>query len=392
MEHGCPTHRLEQVVVMTAELHEVRAEVFAVPTGLWMSLNLPNGEVNTRMLRVHTWTVDLGALSAADEVFNEVMDRRLSLQAGCDRLAELRAARRGPGPWGAALAGLVASASASLLFGGRWLEALAGGVLGGTALALGAWLGRNRSTRLLMDFAFGALAGFGSGGVVLLAESLSLPVEPKAVLLSGLIVFVPGLTLTAGLSELAHKNLVSGTARLLDAIVVLLLLLSGVAGALAILPPVGASALPHAQLDPLMLLGLQSAAILCAGGGFLALFAVPRGQWVWVLLGCLLAFGGERLGSTLLKHAAAGAFAGTLCLGLYANMLARIRQRPAQVFLVPGLVLLVPGAFGFISFGQLLRGEVAGGVSGVFTTLVVASALVLGLLVANAALPSRKVL
>lgn len=392
LEHGCSTHRLEEVIELTANLYGVQAEVFAVPTGVWMSLVWPDGEVRTRMMRVHRWTVDLGALTAADRTFNEVLAGELDLLGGYERLTALRAAPKRVNDWWGALAGSVASGAAAVLFGGGWLEAIAGALLGGLALVIGAVLGRRRSTRLLMDFFFGVLTGCGAGGVMLLAAHHGLPVQPKAVFLGGLIVFVPGLTLTAGLSELAHKNLVSGTARLLDAIVVLLLLLSGVAGALALLPPVGLEAIPRPVLPSWQIWLSQGFAILLAGGAFLALFSVPRPQWLWALLGCFVAWLGEKMGASMLTHPAAGAFSATLCLGVYANALARIKDRPSQVYLMPGLILLVPGAFGFISFSQLLRGEVAGGVSGIFTTLVLSSALVLGLLVANAALSPRKLL
>lgn len=183
----------------------------------------------------------------------------------------------------------------------------------------------------------------------------------------------------------------SGTARLMDAIMVLLLLLSGVAGALALLPTISLEAtIPEGPQWWRLL--TQGVAVLVAGRAFLILFAVPRAQALWAMFGCLLAWAASWLGARYGGHPGAGAFVGTLALGLYANALARWKDRPAQVFLLPGLVLLVPGAFGFLSFEQLLRGEVAGGVSGVFMTMVLASSLVLGVLVSNAALPPRKAL
>jgi uncharacterized membrane protein YjjB (DUF3815 family) len=59
---------------------------------------------------------------------------------------------------------------------------------------------------------------------------------------------------------------------------------------------------------------------------------------------------------------------------------------------VPGLMLLVPGSVGFRSLASLLERDVVAGVDTAFSMLMVAVALVAGLLSANALVPPRKVL
>jgi uncharacterized membrane protein YjjB (DUF3815 family) len=83
-------------------------------------------------------------------------------------------------------------------------------------------------------------------------------------------------------------------------------------------------------------------------------------------------------------------FFGALATGLYANACARWTRRPAQLFLVPGMVLLVPGMFGFMSFGRLFTGDIEAGAAGAFQTLMVGAALATGIVAANTTLPPRK--
>ena len=45
----------------------------------------------------------------------------------------------------------------------------------------------------------------------------------RMVVLSAIIVFIPGLALTLGLAELSARHLVSGTARIMDALMLLFL-------------------------------------------------------------------------------------------------------------------------------------------------------------------------
>jgi uncharacterized membrane protein YjjB (DUF3815 family) len=111
----------------------------------------------------------------------------------------------------------------------------------------------------------------------------------------------------------------------------------------------------------------------------------------WVVAAGALAFGGARLGARGLGPEL-GAFVGSLLLGIASNVLARLRNRPAVVTIVPGMMLLVPGSLGFRSLESLLARDVVAGVGTAFSMLLVAVAIAAGLLFANALAPSRRVL
>ena len=109
----------------------------------------------------------------------------------------------------------------------------------------------------------------------------------------------------------------------------------------------------------------------------------------WIAAGCTLAFAGARAGSQWLG-VEMGALCGALLLGIASNLYARWRARPASVTLVPGLMLLVPGAVGFRSISSLLQSDVVSGMEAAFRMGVTGVALVTGLLIANTLLPSRR--
>src|SRR5205809_1043088 len=76
--YGNPTHRTEGVIRLIAELEGCSCEVFAVPTGLWLSVRGPGHEPPVvRMARVKEWTVNLDRLAAVDRIFNDVIERKL---------------------------------------------------------------------------------------------------------------------------------------------------------------------------------------------------------------------------------------------------------------------------------------------------------------------------
>ena len=144
--------------------------------------------------------------------------------------------------------------------------------------------------------------------------------------IAGIIVLVPGFTLTVAMTELATRNLVSGTARLAGAAGTFLAIGFGVAlgtrlggmrwsGQLATVRPV---ALP---------LWTEWVALLVAPLALTVLLRAPLRDVAWIELACVLAFGGARAG-TLLLGAELGTFLGAFAGGGRQQRL-RARARPA---------------------------------------------------------------
>jgi uncharacterized membrane protein YjjB (DUF3815 family) len=216
-------------------------------------------------------------------------------------------------------------------------------------------------------------------------------VSREVVVLAVVIPLVPGMALTSGLSELAHKNLVSGASRLMEAFMVFLSMIVGIAGVIAIERLLGLSVGPAPPRPIGFAWPFQALALLAASLGFGVIFSVPpRMLWTAVLSG-VVAWTATALGAMVLPPTFA-AFLAALSVCLYANLAARISQRPAQTFLLPGLVLLVPGSFGFLSLEAFLRGEYLGGAAKGFEMFLVGGAIVIGILVATVLLPARKIL
>ena len=76
---------------------------------------------------------------------------------------------------------------------------------------------------------------------------------------------------------------------------------------------------------------------------------------------------------------------------LFSNLFARLRNRPAAIMLMPGLLLLVPGSLGFFGLSQIMvNDDLAGGVKVFSTMMLVAVSIVAGLLISNALFPIKK--
>ena len=102
----------------------------------------------------------------------------------------------------------------------------------------------------------------------------------------------------------------------------------------------------------------------------------------------LLAVSASAVGRSLFGSAA-GTFVAALSIGTVGALLAAPLRRPPLVFIVPGVLILVPGSTGFNSLLQLLTGETVSGIDAGFNAFVTAMAISYGLMVSTVILPPR---
>jgi uncharacterized membrane protein YjjB (DUF3815 family) len=209
--------------------------------------------------------------------------------------------------------------------------------------------------------------------------------------LAGVIVLLPGLSVTLAMTELATRHLVAGTARLAGALMVFLTMAFGVAlahrllalGSLPVVLELGSS-----WTTPLP--GFARAfGLLLASLGACVLYQarwrdIPAVTIAGVAGAVVSASTGASFGPEL------AAFLGAVVIGLASNAYARAFALTSSVVELPGLLMLVPGAVGFRSVMAFLAGEPTAGIDAAFRMTLVAVALVAGVLTANAMLPSRR--
>jgi uncharacterized membrane protein YjjP (DUF1212 family) len=384
--YGCPSYRTEDVIRRVGEIEGHPSHAFAIPTGLFVTVAASGREPIVRMSRVQEWGTDLDRLVLIDRVFNDVADDIISIREARTKLAGIQARRPLYPPSAALLATAILSGSAAIFFRGGPVEMGMSACIGG-AVGLIAWLAPRRTgARFLVEF-LGALVA----ALLVWAFTTVRPDVSREVLVpSSVISLFPGMTLTTGLAELARKNLVAGAARLMEAFVAFLLILFGIAAAISAEGFLGDKLGPAAARAALGW-PAQIAAMLAASLAFAVLFVVPK-RFAWAaILSASIGWIATSLGTRHLPPHVAS-FGASLAVCLYANGAARITQRPAQLFQLPGMMLLVPGSVGFLSLEDFLRGDFASGQAKGFTMLLIAGGIVTGVLLANVVLPAKKIL
>ncbi len=323
--NGVSAYRLEGALTKVADTLDLRGRFFSTPTALIVSL-----DDRTHLLRADQGDVDLDRMCSLDEVGNAVIAGALSPEAGSAAINEVIGR---PAPYSGlatTAAFAVASAVASIFLAGSLVDVAVGATSGLLIGALAQIASRSREFARL----FLITASLLSAGVAWGAAAAGLPVSLLVCTIAGLIAFVPGLSLTVAMSELATGHLASGTARLAYVAVVLVQMGLGVALAERLGTAIGVAA---PDVAPSLLQDTR-----------------------WLIFAVL------------------------------SNGLARAMDRPAANFLVPSIFLLVPGSVGLRSVSRLLEDDVLGGVHTAFEMSLIAIALVGGMLVANLLLPARR--
>jgi len=379
--YGCTAPALEDALNAVCKRLDIEGEFFATPTAIFASLEAADHH-DTFLIRVEPGHVNLDKLSRLDRLAHDVADGTISSTEASRLIDEIRATPPRYRGKTTVIGAVIASAGSARFFGGGWREILTCGVIGCISGLLSLVARRNKERFQLFE----PVAAFCAGVIACVAAVYLAPVSLFIATCSGLIILLPGLTVTTAISELATQHLASGTARMMSAIMVFLTIGFGLAvglklGMVTLHPNIEAISVPL----PAWTLYV---ALVLAPLGFMVRFQAHPRDAVPIVLICALAFGCSRLGAQLMG-VANGGFAGALAVGVASGLYSRWRGQPALVTSTVGIIVLVPGSVGFRSITNIIAKDPVAGIQTALTMVVVAVAIVTGLLLARVIVPRR---
>ena len=378
---GYPTADLEERVLALARTLDVRgAQVSATPTLIELSVG-PLRQQQSYSLRVSPDDVDLDAIERLERLARGVLANELDAASALEALQDVDS-RPLTRAWPVLVAAYsLAGAALTPILGGGWRDALAGAVVGLLVGVIAVSSRRTYGSMLVAPLA-AVTAGFCASAI----GALGLHVSRDIVALAALVTFLPGMTLTIGMRELATQHLQSGVANTANALFQLLGLVFGVG--------IGRSVAdnwfgPSPEIIPDN--GFHGTLLLAAVAAGLAFTVTLRAPYRSAPLMCgaaTLALLANAAGSVAFG-ADAGVFIAALVVGAAGELIGAATHRSPLVFIVPGVLMLVPGSAGFNSLLQLLSGQTVSGIAAGFDTLVTAISIAYGLMVSTLVLPRR---
>lgn len=377
---GSPAHTIEATMLDMCQLMGIKGSFMSQPTAILSSFDNGEEEV-TKIERVEPMGVNLGKLSKIDLVAREVIRNEISYEEGYQKLDEIL---NDSDPWGKRVQVtyfLFYTVGFMVLFGGSLGDLVAAMIVG---CVLG-FISLIKPIGLVGQLFEAIVAVIASLGTYLLAKLLP-GLNEGVIIISSLIIFMPGLFITIAIAEIATNNLVSGTARLVGGVMILLKLTFGVF--------IGSKIASWFHFSPLDFefgsLPNWTVIVTLPITAFMSVinFKANRSDWKWVTIAGIFGYACSKVGSHYLGPEL-GMFFGGTCVGAMSNIFARIKDKPSSIFQWPGIILLVPGSVGYRGMSSLFERDVVGGLDTAFTMITLAMALVVGVFVGNIMIKPR---
>lgn len=380
--YGTNAPRLEAALTKIAHHLDLNGNFFSTPT--YLSISIDDGEEQTsRNARVNPGDVNLEKLSDIDDIAVKVCENKLSISAAREQINTVNSRPLAFSNSLIIFAFALTSSSLAVIFNGSYKESLISFLIGATVGVLA--IVARKSDKISDSFHF--IAAFSCTLLAYFFKIIHPQIEFQILVMSSLIAIIPGLSLTIAITELASKNLVSGTARIMGAGIDFFKISFGVLmGAQAGVYLFGEYSLYTAT--PLPDLYIVPATIM-ASASFTVIFNAKLIDFRWILVSGILALGTLKLGSLFLSPVISLFIAG-LFVGSASNIFARLRNQPAMIPLLPGIIFLVPGSIGFKGLNLLIQSHSVEGIAVATQSLLMAITLVAGLFAANIVVNPRR--
>ena len=377
LENGAEINRVEDTMQHIASAYGIEGESFYV---------LSNGIISTgeHFARAEFIPIRGTQLSRVVEVNQLSREIDAAAPIPLDELeCRLRSIRQSPSkPWWELVVGIALGVSSfSILFGGSFVDA-------GATFAAGLLLGLfitfvgSRMSRIFSNL----LGGLVGGLLCILAVRIGLGQHLPNMIIGTIIALVPGVSFTNGMRDLANEHYLAGTTRLLDAFLAFLCIALGVVvslladgmlagGMVQLGVPMADAVTQHWYVQlPAAFIGTM---------GFAVLFGTPRRYYLTCGLTGMVGWAVYIILNSQFSLAGA-AFFGALAVALTSTLLAVWRKCPTTVFLICGIIPLVPGGGIFWTAYHLVANHLRLAATTGFTAIKVTIAIAGGIIIAAA--------
>ncbi len=375
--NGAETFRVEETVTYILKTYGIKAEVFAIPNCLHVSIETETGKPMTRMRRIHPHGNDLDSVERYSNLSRRICAEKPAPEVAQKWLREVDASRVSYSIPVLLFAHVLGSAGFAWFFGAGIVDGLLAGLCG---LLVGLInlkmdeLNANQFFRTIIAAFFMACAAYILGGIGVAHNS-------DAVTIGTLMLLVPGLLFTNAMRDIIYGDTNSGVNRIVQVILIAAAIALGTAAGWAVignflpLSPNAAISAPSPALQELTCL------IGCIG--FSMVFNIHGPGILLCAIGGVLSWGGY-LGTLALGGSdLVGYFAAAVISGIYAEAMARIRKCPAISYLVVSIFPLIPGASVYFTMVYAMQGQMQLFSSKLMHTIGIAGVLSVGILMVS---------
>ncbi|PRY20230.1 uncharacterized membrane protein YjjP (DUF1212 family) [Aliiruegeria haliotis] len=369
-------HRLRQVANIDAHHLFTTSyiwHIFCYPGEVWQFGYLD---------RVIGKSFNLGKLAKLSAVVDQVCELEITLAAAFKELKQLAADPDDYNPWIVAIGYFSSAAGFAVILNTTFFAAALSGLLSLVVFALTLLTAGSKWITDTFEF----LSALVVGALACLVAVYLPEVDYVSVALAGIVVLIPGYTLTVGVGELMDRQILTGSEGLVKGLLTAVQLVFGASIGATFVAWVFGHPIEATAVEYSTSLLLISAAILTFG---LALvFQVSPRDLLWAITGGVIAYSGTQIGAVWGDWQ--GPFIGSLLLALFGALYSVLTRRPAIVVNLTAIMVLVPGASAILGMSLVREGGVAEGLDVELNAVMTIFAIVAGQIIANTLLATRE--
>lgn len=386
---GVPANQFERMMTSLADKLGFNCQVLSSPTAIFLSFHYQDDEDDQRPIpmqleRMDPPSINLGNTAELYSLGNGLLDGEISIEQAHVDLRNWQPEQLYP-LWLQIMCWGLTGGAVAVMLSASWAGIAAASL---TCALLGVLV--TQAGDVLREGSLEAIAALFSTFLVFGLDRLVHGLDVFVVIMSSLIVLIPGLGLTIAVNELSTDHLASGSARLAGALVTLLKLSLGVLIGTVIVSWFGWSS----DIETLAQLSappdwFRWPALLAAAFSFAVLFSARKKDFHIAMFAAITSYVISRVGVAV-GGLEFGVLLASMSIAILANLYGRVFKQTGALIRVPGIILLVPGTIGYHGATALF---LDGGANLTDTTLLALRlliSLVGGLLFGNTLLPPRR--
>jgi uncharacterized membrane protein YjjP (DUF1212 family) len=226
LKNGAETYRVEDTIERICKAYGIsNVESFVTPTGIFVTLDNENAceEPVTFIKRIKTRTIDLNKVSKVNTFSRSLTDSRYSIESGLKTLKGIESYPSYPKYIRVLCAGL-ASSFFGVLLGAGILDFLSSFTISMIVFLAVDYLEHNQANFFIQKALGSAIAS----SLALLFVHLGFGVNFDKIIISSIMILLPGVAITNAVRDSISGDLISGTARGVEALIAAVSIASGV--------------------------------------------------------------------------------------------------------------------------------------------------------------------
>ena len=380
---GAEVYRVEDTIARICRAYGMkRVDVFTITSSIVVTVVTAEDEVLTQTRRIAGYETHLDRLSELNALSRSICTRQIGPAEVRDRIAMIMEKPSYSVKMQYFMYALV-SGMFTLFFGGSPMDGVASVFTGLFLCAIVKGFSSKIANRLLSVLCASVLTGFAAVAVV----RLGLGENVSMIVIGNIMLLIPGIAMTNSIRDMLGGDTMSGILRLCESLLLAVAIASGMALVLywyspEVKPTVYTGIMAWFYSDGGQIL-IQMITSFFGALGFSILFHIHGTRRLQGALGGMMTWGVYLLTGSFTRSVFWGYIIAAAFATCYGEWMARREKTPATLFLVPAVIMMIPGGSLYNTMYFAMQGDYESFAATGLSTMSMAAAISIGILIAS---------